>query len=675
MMGEDEIGARLSLTDRPKFSSEAERAASDVRKLGDTTEHSTRRSTTGFLRMRGAFGGLYTRITGGMGVLLGAAGIGGLAYGFKQVVDSSADLQKITAQTGAVLESTGNTAHVTGKQVRGLANEINGYSMMDDDAVQKAENMLLTFTNVRNEVGKGNKIFTQATKVSADMATALGGDMTQNSLRLGKALNDPIKGVGALSRVGVTFDDQQKKTIATMVKHNNTLGAQKMILAELQKEFGGSAEAAGSTFAGALFHLKDTLQDTARDMLMPALPALTSGVQALASKGLPLFEKGLSQVHKMFKQNGPAIKETAGAVGHAFLGALTVAWHFITGTVIPVAKDLWHIVGPLIIGAFKTGAHWIKTFGGALDGTGKVIKSVTGFLSDHATIVRTLIVMVVAGYGAWKIWTMTIAAWNAVTKIATGVQLAFNAVLAANPVMLIVVGLIALAAGLIYAYKKSETFRNIVNGAFHAVASAAKFVWNWLKDNWPYILGVLTGPFGLAAAFVFKHWRGIIGFFKSIPGHIKDAASGIADAFMAPFDWVFNKIAWLWNNTAGKLSFHAPGWIPHFGGKGFSMPKIPYLHAGSMGAEAAPATAYAPGMTRMHMGGTAIQEQYINLKPSEEIVRLPSGTTVMPLDNQAVLDALGGGDHGPETPVQILLDGKVIAETTIKHVRRKAARK
>src|SRR5262245_9044625 len=97
----------------------------------------------------------------------GAAGafIGfGLALhrGFAEVAES----QKVMAQTNAVLRSTGNAANVTAKHVDKLATSISRYSGIDDEAVASAENLLLTFTLIRNHAGKGNDIFDQTVKVT-----------------------------------------------------------------------------------------------------------------------------------------------------------------------------------------------------------------------------------------------------------------------------------------------------------------------------------------------------------------------------------------------------------------------------------------------------------------------------------------------------------------------------
>ena len=119
------------------------------------------------------------------------------------------------AQTNAVLKSTGGAANVTAKEVSSLAESLMQKSGVDDEAIASGENLLLTFTNIRNEAGKGNDIFNQATGVMLDMSVALGQDMKTSAIQVGKALNDPIKGMTALQRVGVSLhrrpeeDDQR----------------------------------------------------------------------------------------------------------------------------------------------------------------------------------------------------------------------------------------------------------------------------------------------------------------------------------------------------------------------------------------------------------------------------------------------------------------------------------
>jgi hypothetical protein len=184
------------------------------------------------------------------GVKLAAAGLlgAGLIEGFKSLYDAAAESAKIGALTTQVIKTTGGAAGLTAKQVGDLATAISNKTGVDDEAIQSGENLLLTFTNIRNEAGKGNDVFTQATSIVTDMSVALGEDMSAASIQVGKALNDPIKGVTALQRVGVSFTESQKDQIATLVESGRTMDAQKIILSELSKEFGGAAEAAATPF-------------------------------------------------------------------------------------------------------------------------------------------------------------------------------------------------------------------------------------------------------------------------------------------------------------------------------------------------------------------------------------------------------------------------------------------
>jgi ElaB/YqjD/DUF883 family membrane-anchored ribosome-binding protein len=152
-------------------------------------------------------------------------GAGLLAVGFaaRSATKELIDAQKVTAQTGAVIKSTGQAANVTAKHVEALGSSLLKKSGIDDEAIKSGENMLLTFKKIRNEAGANNKIFDRATVALLDMDVAMThGNSTQESLsktaiRLGKALNDPVKGATALKRVGVDLDESQKKQIETFV--------------------------------------------------------------------------------------------------------------------------------------------------------------------------------------------------------------------------------------------------------------------------------------------------------------------------------------------------------------------------------------------------------------------------------------------------------------------------
>jgi hypothetical protein len=126
--------------------------------------------------------------------------------------------------------------------------------------------------------------------------------------------------------------------------------------------------------------------------------------------------------------------------------------------------------------------------------------------------------------------------------------------------------------------------------AVEGVKISAEFLWNaiktgfgWVVNNWPLLLAILSGPFGIAIAVVVKFKDQIIGVVKSIVGFMIDAFSTVAETILAPFKAVFNGIAGLWNNTVGALGFTVPSWVPlNLGGKTFEVPDIPVLGDGGI---------------------------------------------------------------------------------------------
>jgi len=178
----------------------------------------------------------------------------------RDMMRESMDAADNAAQLEAVLKSTGEAAGVTAEMANDLASELSRLTTYEDDAVLQAENMLLTFTKI------GKDVFPDATKIVLDMSTALGQDLKSSAIQVGKALNDPILGVTALRRVGVNFSDAQMDMVKQLVESGKVLEAQKFILEELQTEFEGSAEAAASTFGGALKQLEKAFGDLQETM-------------------------------------------------------------------------------------------------------------------------------------------------------------------------------------------------------------------------------------------------------------------------------------------------------------------------------------------------------------------------------------------------------------------------
>lgn len=267
------------------------------------------------------------------GALAAGAAIGtGLAISAKVGFDEFNEGQKVAAQTAAVLKSTGGVANVTAKQIDTLATSLMNKTGIDDEAIKSGANLLLTFRDIRNEAGKGNDIFNQATKTVQDMSVALGQDTKASAIQLGKALNDPIRGITALRRVGVSFNDAQTEQITKLQESGKTMDAQKLILAELTKEFGGSAEAAGKTFSGQLNILKETFKNTAGEIIGRFVPLLVR----LANTVLPLVLKAVD----FLADTIGGFADSASKHGEQVRSVFQRIWAFIQKYVVPVLLTL-----------------------------------------------------------------------------------------------------------------------------------------------------------------------------------------------------------------------------------------------------------------------------------------------------------------------------------------------
>lgn len=191
--------------------------------------------------IKGMVGGLTSMVNP---AALATAGVAAVGAAIVTSVNAARDGRAVQAQLAAVLTSTGHAAGVSQAELNKHAEALQKVTNFDDEATGSAQALLLTFTQI------GGQTIPRATKAVLDMSVAMKQDLQSSSVQIGKALNDPIKGITALTRVGVTFTDEQKNMIKSMVAANDVAGAQAVILAELEKEFGGSAEAAREADGG-----------------------------------------------------------------------------------------------------------------------------------------------------------------------------------------------------------------------------------------------------------------------------------------------------------------------------------------------------------------------------------------------------------------------------------------
>lgn len=501
---------------------------------------------------------LGNKMKGGMlGSLKGIAGPIAAAFAGVQVVSFLKDsigeareaekVGKITAQT---IKATGGAAKVSADQVAALAGAISNKTGIDDEAIQSGANLLLTFKNVRNEVGAGANIFDRATQAATDLSAAGFGDLSGTSKQLGKALNDPLKGISALGKAGVTFTAEQQKMIKGMVAAGDLLGAQKIILGEVEAQVGGVAAAsstAGEKAAVAFGNFKETVGTA----LLPVIDKLANIFTTKIAPAITSFVTGLQDGTGAGGRFAAIAKKVGTVVTTAFEGfktrvlpVLIQFGKFVAANVVPAIQGLYKAIAPLVVTivglAISIGSKVLpvvfalaKAIGGGLI---TAFGAVGKFIGDNATLFQSLAVGIGAALIVWKAWQLALTVGSLLmkgvaiaTKAFAAVQAALNVVLSLNPIGLVVIALVALAAGLVYAYKHSETFRNIVNGVFGAV-----------KD---FVIGAVTA----IRDFVVSAWNNIKAATSATWNGIKAAVSFVVTAVVAYVTGLKNSVILIWN--------------------------------------------------------------------------------------------------------------------------------
>ena len=342
----------------------------------------------------------------------------------------------------------------------------------------------------------------------------------------------------------------------------------------------------------------------------------------------------------------------------------------------------------------------VSAFGGdALTLAGSLGTAVIALQGMNTAQVKAT-AQLVASKAVWVATKAATLAGAVATGVATAAQWAWNAAMTANPIGLVVVAIGALVAGLVWAWNNVDWFREGLLAAWDWIKKAAGVFWeyvkkvfswspiglvvqnwskitDWFRTAWDKIKGFFSGawdvmknvfkwtPLGMVIenwskitdwfrtawdkikgffssawdvmknvfkwtplGLVIENWDKIIDFFKGIPGKVTKALSGFGTAFAGIFKTAFNAVARFWNDSIGDIGFEIPDWVPGIGGKSWSIPDLPYL---------------AEGGHITSTGWAVVGDA------GPEILRLPAGAQVRPLDNGPAL-GLGG-------PVEVNLSG------------------
>ncbi len=441
----------------------------------------------------------------GLAANLGSKALGAVTDFVGGAIEEASAWNSVMAQTEAVIASTGGAAGLTAKEMANMASAMSassGQSLFSDDAILGAQNVLATFTNIKGQN------FGSATQSIIDMSQALGMDLNSAAMQVGKALNDPVAGLSALSRSGVQFTADQEAMIKAMVEAGNVAGAQEIMMKELNTQFGGSASAAVDTYAGQQVVLKEKFADIQQTLGEALMPILMEFGTFMADTVVPIIASVVTSLAgwiTSMQQTG-----TTSAVFTTIQNAIA-AIPGVLATLNTALASVQTFLAPLTAAITNFGTVFVESMTSAGGAISEYLASPTvqGYLSTLqtalgalATLVRDVLVLA---------FNLLAIAWKAVSDGFTIAWPTIKVVLDAF-YSLLTIGMTAVT-GILTALSK------LVKGDFLGA-------WTTLKETFSTYITQITGFFATLETKVKGVLSEIMGKFTEVGTNI---ATGIAN--------------------------------------------------------------------------------------------------------------------------------------------------
>jgi hypothetical protein len=368
------------------------------------------------------------------------------------------------------------------------------------------------------------------------------------------------------------------------VEHGHKMAAQKLILHELTTEFGGAAAAVATPFE----RLKNTFHNIEVQVGQALLPVFNR-VAGLLAKVLPAAIGGLTGLFGKLAPLWRSFVQGFSSPGGDVVGGGLLANLIRFGQAVrrfvdengPKARAFFgHLKQDVVDFATRNGPAFIRV----LEAAGKIvlalaldIAALIRWLSQHKTAVQAVVVGILAMVAAFKAWQAVMSIVKAV-KAVRGAIIAMNAALAANPVGVIILLIIGLAAALIYAYKHSKTFRDIVEKVWKALQTAIRWVAGLgtaIKNvfakaiDWLYRAGrnVISG-FWNGMKAIWEGAKGVLGWWGGLElkvlGYFAKAGAWLLEGGKNILRGLWNGIKAIWDDGKGG---GVVGWFKGFPSK------------------------------------------------------------------------------------------------------------
>jgi hypothetical protein len=268
----------------------------------------------GLKEAEGALSGFGKKLAGIGAAVAGAFAVRAVFRFGKEAILAAEQVSTANNTLIAVAKATGVFGAETDKVTKSLISFAKAQEMriaVDENVVKNVQAQLLSFKKLSVSAGDVGGVFERTTKAAFDMAVVLKKDAGSQAIALGKALEDPVRGLVALRRGGTIFTEEQHKVIKALVDSNDLLGAQTLILDELESQYGGAAEASANWSDRLTLAFKN-IKESIGESLTPAFERFAKF----------LIEQVIPPVTRFFDEDFPVMLSKFGAMASGLSEAL-----------------------------------------------------------------------------------------------------------------------------------------------------------------------------------------------------------------------------------------------------------------------------------------------------------------------------------------------------------------
>ncbi len=490
---------------------------------------------------------------GGLGKTLGKLG-GAIAATFSVAAITNFAKDSILAAEGvatanARIDQIAKSMNLFGNETQAVSDRLKAYAeanemnlATDAEVIKATQAKLLTFKELALTADSAGGSFDRATQAAIDLAAAGFGQAETNAVQLGKALNDPIKGITALTRSGITFTEAEKEKIKTLVESGNVLEAQNMVLAAIETQVGGTAAATANASDKMALAL-DNVKETVGAALLPVFEQLSASL-------LPLIEELAPMLAEIFTALIPVFDEVGEIIPTLIDGFMPL---------IEVFTDIIVIVARLAVQLLPI---FVSILNAILPVIAAILPLLASFLEDLIEPLAPAILEVVDGFMPLIEALLPAFVQLLRTLLPVITQLLLDVFLPLAPAIIKVVEAITPLLLTIL-----PPLIDIINTLLIPALSFATAVFQAIVENG---INVLESGLSTLSAFLVPFAEGFKSVWRDISGFVKGTINGILGFIQGMVNGVVDGV----NAVIGALNsikVTIPDWVPLFGGNSFSL--------------------------------------------------------------------------------------------------------